>query len=548
MNASTPYSDKSLALKPRHILAVFALVWVSVGTAAEAIKLQQEQLELFVDRHLIERTSGVELRLNRPTDRGPVMTFDAPWEGSYVAYITIFKDGPIYRMYYRGKPELTPTGDKNEVTCYAESTDGIQWQRPVLRLFEVRGTRDNNVVLDSSFSPIPTDFSPFLDTRPGVPAAEKYKALGGRFDGQVGHLDATQTAPPPGVMRIRSSGGLLALASADGIHWRKMSDRPVISRQNYPHSADPSLFPAWWSEHENCYVTLIRTRTTVAEVDRVRRQGGIVAPASGGDMRWIGRATSQDFLNWSKVEMMDYISPPGEQIYTNNTSPYFRARHLYVGLAARILFDRPVITKEEAEKIQVNPLYLNDVAEPVLFTSRGGNRYDRTFMEPLVPNGIGPGDWTSRNNYPALNIVPTGENEMSLYVEKGYGQPSHHLRRYTLQTDRLASVGASLKGGELVTKPLVFTGKALLINYATSVLGGVRVEIQDASGKPISGFTEADAVELVGNYIERRVAWKQGSDLSRLAGTPVRLRFLLKAADVYALRFTSTSPASNKRQ
>lgn len=103
-----------------------------------------------------------------------------------------------------------------------------------------------------------------------------------------------------------------------------------------------------------------------------------------------------------------------------------------------------------------------------------------------------------------------------------------------------------MKGGEFVTKPLVFAGKALLINYATSVLGGVRVEIQDASGQPISGFTEADAVELVGNHIERRVAWKQGSDVSRLAGTPVRLRFLLKAADVYALRFTSTSPASNK--
>ena len=118
-----------------------------MGTAAEAIKLQQEQLELFVDRHLIQRTSGVELRLNRPTDRGPVMTFDAPWEGSYVAYITVFKDGPIYRMYYRGKPELTPTGDKNEVTCYAESTDGIQWHRPVLRLFEVR-----ELVTTTSFS------------------------------------------------------------------------------------------------------------------------------------------------------------------------------------------------------------------------------------------------------------------------------------------------------------------------------------------------------------------------------------------------------------
>ena len=376
MNASTSYSDKSLALKPRHILAVFALIWVSVGTAAEAIKLQQEQLELFVDRHLIERThAGANESCNRPTDRGPVMTFDAPWEGPYVAYITIFKDGPTYRMYYRGKPELTPTGDKNEVTCYADSTDGIQWHRPVLRLFEVRGTRDNNVILDSSFSPIPTDFSPFLDTRPGVPAAEKYKALGGRFDGQVGHLDATQAVPAPGV----NANSLERGASRPGIGRRYPLEEDVGPAGDITSKLSslggPEPFPGMVVRARKLLCTLIRTRTTVAEVDRVRRQGGIVAPASGGDMRWIGGLTaSQDFVNWSKVEMMDYISPPGEQIYTNNTSPIFRARHLYVGLAARILFDRPVITKEEAEKIEVNPLYLNDVAEPVLFTSRGGNR------------------------------------------------------------------------------------------------------------------------------------------------------------------------------
>ena len=352
---------------------------------------------------------GAELRLNRPVDRGSVLTFDAPWEGAHVAYITIIKDGPVYRMYYRGQPDYAPTGDKNEVTCYAESPDGIRWNRPNLGLFKVRGTLKNNVILDGSFAPIPSDFSPFLDSRPGIPASARYKALGGRFDGRVGKMEASPSPTPSGVGRIRSSGGLLALASPDGIHWKKMSDRPVISPQNYPYSADPSLFPAFWSEKENCYVALIRTRTSIAEVDKVRRQGGgKIIPVSGGDMRWIGRATSQDFLNWSKVEMMDYESPPGEQIYTNNTSPYFRARHIYLGLAARIVFGRPVITKAEGERLGVPPGYHNDSAEPVLMTSRGGVRYDRAFLEPLIPNPPGAENWTSRNNYPALNIVPTG--------------------------------------------------------------------------------------------------------------------------------------------
>jgi hypothetical protein len=234
---------------------------------------------------------------------------------------------------------------------------------------------------------------------------------------------------------------------------------------------------------------------------------------------------------------MEYESPPGEQIYTNNTSPYFRARHIYLGMAARIVFDRPVITAEEGVRIGVDPGYLNDSAEPVLLTSRGGTRYDRAFLGPLVPNGIGPENWTSRNNYTALNIVPTGPDEMSLYVEKGYGQPTHHLERYTLETDRLASISAPFGGGECVTKPLVFAGRSLLVNYATSVLGSLRVEIQTAAGRPIPGYGLAEAVELVGNHIERPVRWRGGSDVGRLAGTEVRLRFVLKQADLYALRF-----------
>jgi hypothetical protein len=527
-------------MRIRPLLIVGCLVSMSALGAGEPVRLAADQLELFVDRHLIDRLEGAELRLNRPVDRGPVMTFDAPWEGPYVAYITIIKDGPVYRMYYRGKPELTPTGDSNEVTCYAESADGIRWNRPDLALFEVRGTRKNNVILDSSFSPIPTDFSPFLDTRPGVPQAERYKALGGRFDGRVGEMDASRDRPPPGVQRIRSSGGLLALSSPDGIRWKRMSDRPVISPLNYPYSADPSLLPAFWSEHEKCYVALIRTRTSAAELERVRAQGrGSVTPVEGGAMRWIGRTTSRDFVNWSRVEMMEYESPAGEQIYTNNTSPYFRARHIYLGLAARIVFDRPVITREEAARIKVNPLYINDSAEPVLLTSRGGTRYDRAFLGPLVPNGLGPEDWTSRNNYPALNIVPTGPSEMSFYVEKGYGQPTHHLQRYSLELDRLASITASLAGGECITKPLVFSGKSLLVNFATSVLGGIRIEIQTGNGRPIEGYTLADAVQLVGNSIARPARWKGGSDVSRLNGTEVRLRFVMNEADLYALRFAS---------
>ena len=92
-------------------------------------------------------------------------------------------------------------------------------------------------------------------------------------------------------------------------------------------------------------------------------------------------------------------------------------------------------------------------------------------------------------------------------------------------------------GGELVTKPFRFTGKNLVINFATSAPGGLRFEIQDQDRKPIPGYTLEESVEVIGNEIERIVSWKKGDDVSRLANQAVRLRVVMKDADLYALRF-----------
>src|SRR5688500_8071923 len=168
-------------------------------------------------------------------------------------------------------------------------------------------------------------------------------------------------------------------------------------------------------------------------------------------------------------------------------------------------------------------------------SSRGGDRYDRTFLGALIRPGIGIENWVSRTNYPALNVVQTGPTEMSLYVNQNYGQPTAHLRRYSLRLDGFASVRADYDGGEMLTRPLDFRGSKLLLNFATSAAGGIRVELQDERGTPLPGFALDDCQEVIGNEIERAVSWK-GGDLRDLAGKPVRLRFVMKDADLYALR------------
>ena len=87
-----------------------------------------------------------------------------------------------------------------------------------------------------------------------------------------------------------------------------------------------------------------------------------------------------------------------------------------------------------------------------------------------------------------------------------------------------------------MTKPLVFEGNRLLVNMC--VPGGVgQVEIQDADGRPIEGYQLADSCEIRGDSIAHAVNWNDRSTLSSLASRPIRLRFVLKDAELFAFRF-----------
>ena len=94
-----------------------------------------------------------------------------------------------------------------------------------------------------------------------------------------------------------------------------------------------------------------------------------------------------------------------------------------------------------------------------------------------------------------------------------------------------------MPGGELLTHPLRFEGSELVLNAATSAVGSVRVEVQDAEGRPLPGYSLAESIEWYGDEIEHIVSWEAGSDVSQWAGQPVRLRFALQDADLYSLRF-----------
>ncbi|MCC6152957.1 MAG: hypothetical protein IT367_04330 [Candidatus Hydrogenedentes bacterium] len=472
------------------VLSVAVLFLAAVLARADAPIALGSRLELFTDSYLIERMEGARLQLHPPTPAETVLRFDAPWEGEFVGYVTVIQDGELYRLYYRGMPEAAGDGTRIESTCYAVSTDGIHFKKPNLGLFEVQGTRDNNVIL-SGFEPLSHNFAPFLDARPDADPAQRYKALAGT-----------------------SSTGLVAFVSPDGIHWQKLREEAVIKQ-----GALDSQNVAFWSESEQQYICYLRTFDPKTEV------------------RTVSRCTSQDFVTWTNIEPMEFGDTTPEHLYTNQTTPYFRAPHLYVGIAARFMPGRRVVSEAMMQQMEGNAKYSGDCSDAVLLTTRGGTHYDRTFMEAFIRPGIGLNNWTSRTNYPARGVVPTGDAEMSMYVQRNYGQKSHHLQRLIMRTDGFASVNAPYGGGEMVTKTLTFDGKQMVINFATSAAGSVWIELQREDGTPIPGFMRDDCDEIVGDEIARKVTWKGNGDVAAIAGTPVSVRFVLKDADIYSLRF-----------
>src|SRR5680860_12066 len=111
--------------------------------------------QLFIDNYLLEKISdGVQLQMHNPIPKGIAIKHDSPWEGNGSAYHSVFMDGDIYRMYYRGRQmDIDSLLRKMDISthyyCYAESTDGINWTKPNLGLYEFNGSKENNIILAS---------------------------------------------------------------------------------------------------------------------------------------------------------------------------------------------------------------------------------------------------------------------------------------------------------------------------------------------------------------------------------------------------------------
>lgn len=453
--------------------------------------------ELFVDHCLLESlTREAGLRLHPPERKEVVFQAEGPLEnGCSGVYSVLVEHGGRYHLYYRGHYPLADTGgdaSTQQTANVAFSEDGITFHRPELGLFDLGDGGKNNVVWQGIQG---HNFVPFRDDNPACADEARFKAVGGT-----------------------GKGNLYALTSPDGIHWQLAQEEPLA----IPGAFDSANVPLW-----------------DPGLGKYRLFSRFFAEGRG---RAIQSCTSEDFIQWTDPVPHCYDEDaPVEQFYTNATALVPGAEHILLSFPMRYVADRetPVEDTTAMEYPGTGAPGMAGMTDAVLMSSRDGVRWHRPFPEAWIRPGLDPRNWTHRNTTPAIGIHASGPTEWSMYVSEHYGWPDNRLRRLSLRPWGFASLHAPCRGGEAVTRPLVFSGAELRLNFSTSAVGSVAVEVQDAAGTALPGLALEDFEPLYGDAVDQAVGWKGGADVGAVAGRPVRLRFSLADADVFSLRFAA---------
>ena len=473
--------------------------------------------EVFWDMSLAESVNGVKLKMHEPIRKGTVLTCDKPWEGAYCGYGKIVFDGEKYRLYYRGRgssdgAQRTDIGDHG-VWCVAYSYDGKTFTRPDLGIFDFGGDSHNNIVMQLPNYNI-DNFSITFDENPNCHPDERYKAFLG---------DDTQV--------VRT---LHYYVSRDGTHFEEREAIKAAGRFD-------SLNVCFWDEKTQRYCLYLRG---LHNADPERK----IPYEIENHVRDVRVSYSTDMEEWTEPVRLEYGENDTDeiQLYTNNIGRY-EGTDIFLGIPTRyidrskdaqnynhlpdILGFRPMLTEKYGRVGTA-------MTEAMLMTSRDGLHFERTNEAFFTPGIENRENWVYGDGYFIYGWIETssdfeGEpNELSLYVGKGYIARPVNFERYTLRMDGFFSWRADYEGGEAITKPFTFEGSELRLNFSTSALGYLRVEILDEDGNAIEGY---DSGRLFGNSTDRPCDFER--PLSDLAGKPIRFKLSMRDADLYAFKF-----------
>ena len=518
-NPSTGLSESGLSGSGLSQSAVSADPTEAVPTGPEhaGIVLKDIPLEFGANEwqfvwayNVLDQDAGTALlEIQQPVLREAVMTYGEAWEGDGCCYQNFFWDEAegIYRMYYKGLDILD--GDNENFTagefkvCYAESTDGVNWEKPDLGLYAYQGSYHNNIIFDQAAAGWAVDnFFVFKDPNPDCRKGEEYKALAGRYP-----------------------DGLYCYYSSDGIHFDPENYDIITTEGTFD-----TLNTVHWSESEKKYYCYIRNFH------------------SDSDIRDVRMLTSSDFVTWTSPVMLSYGTNADDYpMYTNNVTPYYRNEKILIGFPTRYMernswsnsFEELTGRKERLFRISIARRYGLALTDCAFMTSVDGEnwrRYDEALFTPGSENGL---NWVYGDCLPAYGmletpqVIPGADPEISMYIAANHftGQ-AKVLYRYTLRVDGFAACTAPYSGAVAVTEDFTCPGgDTLSVNFSTSAMGYLKVSLVTESGDRIT------SAEHFGDSIDRTVRFSGSRTPESFQGQKVHLEFEMADAKLYSFRF-----------
>ena len=468
--------------------------------------------QFFFDDGMVETMDHTARRLNPAVKvaPNPVIPRDQPWEGPDMRLGWVIFDHALgkFRLRYstgvyrtngrNAKGEVIMQGEGDSLaearhTCEAFSDDGVHWVKPHLGLVEFQGSKANNIL------PASAAYSYFFEDLHDPDPAKRYKAQvrTGSYQGR-GMTFAYYYSP-------------------DAYHWTAYPGNPVIDTGDHEGRWGPTIFLGW---------------DPIRKVYAVHMENNFHMHSTHA-RRSIGRAESPDMIHWSEPETIivaDSQDFPDTEFYAMPTAFY---EGWYVGFLW--IFSTT-----------------NTTHEPQFVFSRDGVNYDRTYRKPIISLGDF-GDFDSVSIYADAPLVHDG-TIYCYYTGTNWRSPEQLLE---LGDKAVAGIGlarlpldgfVSLEGARhefsvVTTRSFTFSGKTLHLNLRAALQQWgaepceVRVELLDGRQAEIPGHTlaEADAVTTTGT--DQVISWQGRSDVSALAGKPIRLKIYFKNAKLYAFQF-----------
>lgn len=475
----------------------------------------EKGVHLFLDDHFIEKSAGVDRKVTPPQRflSEPIVT-GAPEHQNWQPFFTVVHDpqataGRPFRMWYNADVVDDPTdGAFFGKTALLESTDGIRWPGPYLRLNSL--TEDGRVRFGASV----------LDDGPQHPVkAERFKML---------YFDAGKYAGP----RVAFS--------PDGIQWTPYDGgKPVIATSN-----GDDIWSAGYDPIRRRYFLIGKTfgphTWTNAEGQKV----------TASIRRYFTRF-SPDFKTWSEPKMV-YSPDEKDSGVTQwyGSAGYLVRGDLIVGFL-RVLRDDLSPENVPAEAVAANTKGSaglgasglgngggSGMGYTVLTWTRDGqiwhrDRHTDKFFEPDPRSGT----WDHAMAWVG-SAAPVGDENFLYYAGYRWGHKFHHsidrqIGVVKTKRDRFIARQAGDKGGTIKTPLLTLHGDSLALNV-DAAKGEVRVQVTNDKGEPIPGFCFQDCRPLATDSLAARVEWQR--PLSSFRGQTVHLEFSLRNSRLFAFQ------------